>query len=138
MRYPDLTISGYDSPPFRPISREEDAEAMERIRKSGARILWVGLGAPKQEIWMLEHSPFLPETAMIGVGAAFDFVAGSIPEAPSWVRAAGLEWFHRLINDPRRLWRRYLISNVTFIVFAFIQILCDWFRLYGDYKGHRD
>jgi N-acetylglucosaminyldiphosphoundecaprenol N-acetyl-beta-D-mannosaminyltransferase len=131
-------ISGYDSPPFRPISREEDAEAMERIRRSGARILWVGLGAPKQEIWMLEHSPFLPETAMIGVGAAFDFVAGSIPEAPSWVRAAGLEWLHRLINDPRRLWRRYLISNVTFIVFAFIQILGDWFRLYGDYKGHRD
>ena len=94
------------SPPFRALTPEEDERVVEAIRESGARILFVGLGCPKQERWMAEHRERLA-CALVGVGAAFDFLAGRKRQAPRWLQRAGLEWLFRLACEPRRLWRRY-------------------------------
>lgn len=120
--YPDLPIAFAFSPPFRPLTDEEDREAVETIRSSGARILLVSLGCPKQESWMLEHRDRIP-CVMLGVGAAFDFLAGTIPEAPHWMQRAGLEWVFRLASDPRRLWKRYLKHNPRFLVLVVLDLL---------------
>ena len=112
--YPDLNITYAYSPPFRPLTKEEDHEIVQNIIASGARILFVGLGCPKQERWMAEHCDHLP-IVMLGVGAAFDFIAGVKPQAPLWMQIAGLEWLFRLISEPRRLWRRYLYYNPRFL-----------------------
>lgn len=123
---PDLIVSGFECPPFRAPTTEEDRETVDRISSSGARILWVGLGAPKQEIWMLNHQDSLPGLVMLGVGAAFDFKGGAIPEAPPWMRTSGLEWLHRLFQDPKRLWGRYLIFNTRFAVQVGAQVVQRW------------
>jgi len=120
--FPELMIVGTESPPFRPLSAEEDRIATERINASGAGIVFVGLGCPKQERWMAKHRDRV-NAVLIGVGAAFDFHAGTIKRAPSWVRNAGLEWLHRLWSDPRRLWRRYLVTNVLFVALAAKQLI---------------
>ncbi|MDP2787712.1 MAG: WecB/TagA/CpsF family glycosyltransferase [Pseudomonadota bacterium] len=120
--FPGLVIGGLDSPPFRPLSAEEDAAAVGRINASGAGIVFVGLGCPKQERWMAEHRGRV-NAVMIGVGAAFDFHAGKVTRAPRWMRDNGLEWLHRLVSEPRRLWRRYLVTNTLFILGAARQLL---------------
>ena len=114
-RFPNLQIAGWDCPPFRKLTSEEEKAAIERINQSKANIVWVGLGAPKQEIWMRDHREQLPGMILLGVGAAFDFHAGLIARAPKWMRAVGLEWLHRLASEPRRLWRRYMVLAPAFI-----------------------
>ncbi len=121
-RYPGLNIAGFDSPPFRPLTTEEDQAAVERINQSKADILWVGLGAPKQEYWMAEHRKHIFTPVMIGVGAAFDFHAGVKKQAPRWMQRSGLEWSYRLASEPRRLWRRYLKNNPRFLIGVFLQL----------------
>jgi N-acetylglucosaminyldiphosphoundecaprenol N-acetyl-beta-D-mannosaminyltransferase len=107
---PKAIICGSFSPPFRPLSESEDAEVIEMISKSEPDVVWVGLGAPKQEKWIAAHVGRVGAAALIGVGAAFDFHAGVVPRAPKWVRRAGLEWLYRLAHEPKRLWRRNLDS----------------------------
>jgi len=112
-RAPGLDVRLAASPPFRPLTEAEDAAAVRDIRESGARILFVGLGCPKQERWMATHRDALP-CVQVGVGAAFDFAAGAKPQAPRVLRDAGLEWLFRLACEPRRLGRRYLVHNPRF------------------------
>lgn len=114
-RYPGMQIAGYSSPPFRPASLEVDLVAVDAIRSTGADIVWVGLSTPKQEYWMAAHVAHLPGVTLIGVGAAFDFHTGAVKRAPRWMRNYGLEWAHRLMSEPRRLWRRYLLLAPQFL-----------------------
>lgn len=113
--FPGITIAGSHAPPFRPLSPEDDRAVVEMINRSGARIVWVGLGCPKQEAWMRAHQGRI-NAVMVGVGAAFDFHAGVAKRAPLWMRRHGLEWLHRVTQDPRRLARRYLVTNSLFIM----------------------
>jgi N-acetylglucosaminyldiphosphoundecaprenol N-acetyl-beta-D-mannosaminyltransferase len=119
---PDLCIAGTFAPPFRRLTAEEDGLIVETIRRSGARLVFVALGCPKQEAWMLSHRDVLPGVAL-GAGAAFDFLAGTQERAPLWMRSAGLEWLHRLWQEPRRLWRRYLVTNTLFLVWTLGEML---------------
>ena len=119
--FPGLQIT-MESPPFRALTVEEDAAAVARINASGAGIVFVGLGCPKQERWMAEHRGRV-NAVMIGVGAAFDFHAGTVQRAPAWMRDNGLEWLHRLASEPGRLWKRYLVTNTLFILGAARQLL---------------
>jgi N-acetylglucosaminyldiphosphoundecaprenol N-acetyl-beta-D-mannosaminyltransferase len=120
-RFPRLIIVGRYSPPFRPLTAEEDADVVRMINESGADIVWVGLSTPKQERWMREHVGRLEAAALIGVGAAFDFHAGVKKQAPRWMQRNGLEWLFRLGSEPRRLWKRYLINNPRFVYGVFLQ-----------------
>ena len=113
-RYPKLEIAYLWSPPFRALTQAEDDAVCESIRRAGVGLLFVGLGCPKQELWMAEHRGRIP-AVMLGVGAAFDFHAGMAPRAPRWMRSAGLEWLHRLAGNPRRLAGRYFVTNTMFI-----------------------
>ena len=121
-RYDALNVAFSSSPPFRVMSPEEDTDMIEQINQSGARILFVGLGCPKQEIWMAEHRGKV-NAVMLGVGAAFDFHSGIKPQAPMWMQKAGLEWLFRLFTEPRRLWKRYLYHNPRFIILAVADLL---------------
>jgi N-acetylglucosaminyldiphosphoundecaprenol N-acetyl-beta-D-mannosaminyltransferase len=115
LRHPGLQIVGGHVPPFRELTdAEEDAVAAD-VRRSGADVVWVGIGVPKQEKWMARMRDRLPAPVLVGVGAAFDFHAGLIPQAPGWMQRLGLEWVFRLAQEPRRLWRRYLHHNPRFI-----------------------
>lgn len=114
-RFPRLRIAFCHSPPFRPLSDAEDEALSDAIEASGARILFVGLGCPKQERWMARHRERLG-CVMVTVGAAFDFLAGTTSQAPGFMQRAGLEWLYRLAIEPRRLWRRYLFNNPRFVV----------------------
>jgi N-acetylglucosaminyldiphosphoundecaprenol N-acetyl-beta-D-mannosaminyltransferase len=120
-RYPGLRVVGTYSPPFRPMTREEDAQTVAMINRAAPDVLWVGLGCPKQERWMHEHQSRLAVPVMLGVGAAFDFLSGRTPQAPRWIRDHGLEWLYRLCKEPRRLWRRYLVSNSSFIYYCCLE-----------------
>lgn len=121
-QFPGLMIAGRYSPPFRPLTDVEDAEICKRIADTGAGVVFVSLGCPKQEKWMHAHRGRIP-AVMIGVGAAFDYHAGTLSRAPAWMRNNGLEWFHRLVSEPRRLWKRYLVTNTLFSVRALAQLL---------------
>jgi len=121
-RFPGLTITFAESPPFGALSSEEDKDLVKRIRSSGVRILFIGLGCPKQERWMAAHKGKIP-AVMLGVGAAFDFLAKSKPQAPRWMRSSGLEWLFRLLTEPKRLWRRYLYHNPRFVALLARQVL---------------
>ena len=114
-RYPDLMIAGTYSPPFRPLTTAEDEHVKQMIRASGADLVFVGIGTPKQEKWMAAHQWDFPGKVLIGVGAAFDFHAKRVRQAPSWMQSAGLEWFFRLLVEPARLWRRYLLITPQFL-----------------------
>lgn len=116
-RFPGLRIVGTLSPPFRAMSPEEDRQVVERIEASGAGIVFVGLGCPKQETWMRQRRGQV-RAVMVGVGAAFDFHAGLLRRAPRWMQRSGLEWLYRLSCEPRRLWRRYLGTNASFLMQA--------------------
>lgn len=119
--FPGLRLA-VESPPFRPLTAEEDAAVVERINASGAGLVFVGLGCPKQERWMAEHRGRI-HAVMLGVGAAFDFHAGTVRRAPRWMQDHGLEWLHRLCSEPRRLWKRYLVTNTLFVGLAAWQLL---------------
>lgn len=112
--YPKLQISGMYSPPFKALTPEEDAEHVRMINASNSDFVWVGLGAPKQERWMLEHKGRV-DGLMLGVGACFDYFAGNIKRAPQWMQDASLEWLYRLMQEPRRLFGRYMSTNWKFI-----------------------
>lgn len=120
-RWPGLNVAYAYSPPYRPLTPEEDCEIIERIQASGTRILFVSLGCPKHEIWAWSHHRIL-KIPILAVGAAFDFMAGVKPQAPAWMQAIGLEWFFRLLSEPRRLWRRYLLMNPVFVLLLVAQL----------------
>ena len=113
--YPQIKLAYAYSPPFRVLDSVEDAAIVDAVNRSGARILFVGLGCPKQELWMHAHRGQV-NSVMLGVGAAFDYLAGIKPQAPLWVQRIGMEWFYRLVTEPRRLWKRYLIYNSRFVI----------------------
>jgi N-acetylglucosaminyldiphosphoundecaprenol N-acetyl-beta-D-mannosaminyltransferase len=112
--FPDLVVAGVYSPPFRELSQEEDQEQVNIINESGADVVWVGLGLPKQERWMFEHKDRLNAPVLVGVGAAFKFVSGQQTRAPQWMGDRGFEWAWRFIHEPRRVWRRVLIDGPRF------------------------
>ena len=120
-RFPEMQVAYAFSPPFRPLNSDEDAEIVAKINASGARILFVGLGCPKQERWMAAHVGRV-QAVMLGVGAAFDFHAGTIRQAPHWMQRNGLEWLFRLLAEPKRLWKRYLINNPRYVVNILLQL----------------
>jgi N-acetylglucosaminyldiphosphoundecaprenol N-acetyl-beta-D-mannosaminyltransferase len=113
--YPDLEIAGAESPPYRTLTPEEDDAVVERINGSGARLVFIGLGCPKQDWFAAAHRESI-QAVQLCVGAAFDFHAGVKSIAPRWMRRSGLEWFHRLCHEPRRLWKRYLVTNTQFLL----------------------
>ena len=124
-RFPKIRIAGFFSPPFRPITKSEDDQVVDIINASVADILWVGLGAPKQEYWMASHVGRISVPVMAGVGAAFDFHAGTVKQAPKWMQDWGLEWVFRLCVEPRRLWRRYLYYNPRFVYQVAKQLISE-------------
>jgi N-acetylglucosaminyldiphosphoundecaprenol N-acetyl-beta-D-mannosaminyltransferase len=115
-RFPGLRVVGAIAPPFRPLTPAEDRETAAAINRVSPDFLWVGLSTPKQEIWMAEHRAQLDAGVLLGVGAAFDFHAGRVRQAPRWMQGYGLEWLFRVYREPRRLWRRYLYSNTRFVL----------------------
>jgi N-acetylglucosaminyldiphosphoundecaprenol N-acetyl-beta-D-mannosaminyltransferase len=124
LKWPQLRIVYGHSPPFRELSPEEEDETVRGINASGARVLFVGLGCPKQERWMARHRGHAG-AVMVGVGAAFDFLSGAKKQAPSFLQKMGLEWLFRLATEPRRLWRRYLLQNPRFVVLFSRQLIRD-------------
>jgi len=114
-RYPGLRVAGRFWPPFRELDAAEEEEVVRLIDGSGAAVVWVGTGQPKQELWMARMRPRLAAPLLVGVGAAFDFHAGLVPQAPRWMQRSGLEWTYRLAREPRRLWRRYARYNPRFV-----------------------
>lgn len=119
-KYPKLQIAGMESPPFCQMTEQEDENCIKRINDAQPDIVWVGLGAPKQEYWMYNHRGKI-RALMIGVGAGFDFQAGTIKRAPKWVQNIGMEWFYRLCQDPKRLWKRYIRTNWRFLWLLILQ-----------------
>jgi N-acetylglucosaminyldiphosphoundecaprenol N-acetyl-beta-D-mannosaminyltransferase len=121
-RHDGLIVAGYRSPPFRPLTPAEQADDIAAINETRPDFVWVGLGMPKQERWMVEHLGKIDATALLGVGAAFDFHAGTKPRAPIWMQRSGLEWLFRLMTEPRRLAHRYVIDNALFVAYTLQQI----------------
>lgn len=124
-RHPKLRVAGWESPPRLPERPEFDPDAVARMKASGARLIFVGLGCPRQEWWMARHSAQVP-AVMIGIGAAFNFLSGRLDRAPAWMRRYGLEWLHRLAAEPGRLWKRYLVHNSRFLCFAILDLIAHW------------
>ena len=124
-RFSGLQVVGTYSPSFHPLTPDEDREVVQRIRATRPDIVWVGMSTPKQDIWSAQHADQLGAPVVIGVGAAFDFLSGRKRQAPRWMQQSGLEWLFRLLQEPRRLWRRYLIYNPVFVV----KILAQWLGL---------
>jgi len=122
-QFPMLQVAGTYSPPFRALTPEEDSSVVDMIHRANADVLWVGLGCPKQELWMYERRDQLRVPVLVGVGQAFDIHAGRLRQAPRWMREHGLEWLFRLAAEPRRLWRRYLIYSSEFVIFELLEFL---------------
>ncbi|GGI05394.1 WecB/TagA/CpsF family glycosyltransferase [Egicoccus halophilus] len=118
---PGVEIVGRIAPPYRPLTPAEDDEVVAQVLASSADVLWVGLGMPKQERWMHRVADRLPGVAVMGVGAAFDLLSGTVPQAPDWLQERGLEWAYRLWREPRRLWRRYLFNNPGFALLVTLE-----------------
>jgi len=114
-RHPGIDVVGGYSPPHRPLTAQEESDVAARINEDRPDVVWVGIGQPKQEKWMAEMRDLLEAPILAGVGAAFDFHAGLVPQAPNWMQAGGLEWTYRLAHEPRRLWRRYARYNPRFV-----------------------
>jgi len=121
-RFPGLQIAGQTCPPFRQLSMQEDEDIIAEVNASQADILWVGLGSPRQEVWMHKKLRKINAPVMIGVGAAFDFLSGNKPQAPHWVQRIGMEWLFRLLNEPKRLWPRYR-QYPRFVILVLLQRL---------------
>jgi N-acetylglucosaminyldiphosphoundecaprenol N-acetyl-beta-D-mannosaminyltransferase len=119
--YPEHRIAGMFSPPFRPLTRDEDGQFVQTINAARPDVLWVGLGMPKQDVWIYERLDRLHVPVAIGVGAAFAFVAGTVQRCPQWIGNIGFEWFYRFLKEPRKLWRRDLIHGPRFLV----RLCCD-------------
>lgn len=124
-RYPGVRIVGGYSPPHRPLTPEEESAVIQEINHSKADVVWAGIGVPKQEKWMARMRPRLEAPVLVGVGAAFDFHAGLVPQAPGWIQESGLEWAYRLSQEPRRLWRRYLRYNPKFVAAFMAQLAAE-------------
>lgn len=122
-KFPKLQIAGSYSPPFRKLTEEENRQIVDRINEKKPHLVWVGLSTPKQELWMFENRDRLKNCVMLGVGAAFNFITGKAKRAPKWMQDTGLEWLFRLIREPKRLWKRYLIGNTVFIYFILKELL---------------
>ena len=122
-QFPLLKIAGAYSPPFRTLSVEEETDVNKMLKSCHPDMLFVGLGAPKQEKWMAKHCPQLDIPVTIGVGAAFDFISGEKRQAPYWLQNAGLEWLFRLASEPQRLWKRYLLGNIIFCFLLFKNLI---------------
>lgn len=120
-RFPSLPVAGTFSPPFHELSDDDEAEIVAMINEAAPDIVWIGLGSPKQDYWMVRFRERLNAPILIGVGAAFDYISGRVPQAPRWMQRMALEWFFRLIVEPGRLWRRYLIYNPLFLWNVFLQ-----------------
>jgi N-acetylglucosaminyldiphosphoundecaprenol N-acetyl-beta-D-mannosaminyltransferase len=131
-RFPGLRVVGGCSPPFRDLAEDELDAVADEINRTGADVVWVGIGVPKQEKWMAAMRDRLDAPVLVGVGAAFDFHAGLVPQAPGWMQSSGLEWAFRLFQEPRRLWRRYLRYNPRFVAGFGAQ----WLRSRRDRPGH--
>jgi N-acetylglucosaminyldiphosphoundecaprenol N-acetyl-beta-D-mannosaminyltransferase len=127
-RHPGLVIAGAYAPPFRPLSADEEGAVAADINASKADVVWVGIGVPKQEKWMAAMRGRLDAPVLVGVGAAFDFHAGLVQQAPARIQALGLEWAFRLSREPRRLWRRYLRYNPRFVLGFARQYARHWLR----------
>jgi N-acetylglucosaminyldiphosphoundecaprenol N-acetyl-beta-D-mannosaminyltransferase len=125
-RYPGLEVAGAYAPPFRKLNLQEDLQIVDRIKEARPDVVWVGLSTPKQERWMADHFERLGGPVLIGVGAAFDFHAGVKRQAPRWIQRNGLEWLFRLLSEPRRLYRRYLINIPLFVGLIVLQALGLW------------
>jgi len=123
-RYPTLKIAGQEAPPFRPLTIEEDAAVVNRVNNSGAGLLFIGIGCPKQENFAFEHRNSI-RAVQLCVGAAFDFHAGVKKMAPSWMQKRGLEWLYRLLTEPGRLWKRYLVTNSIYVMLFIKKALLD-------------
>ncbi len=121
-RFEGIKVVGKYSPPFRALTPEEDQEVCDMINAAKPDILWVGLGSPKQDVWISEHREKIRGTIMVASGATFDFFSGRIKQAPEWVRNSGFEWLYRLTKDFRRLWMRYTIYNLVFVVMFALQL----------------
>jgi N-acetylglucosaminyldiphosphoundecaprenol N-acetyl-beta-D-mannosaminyltransferase len=122
-RFPGIQIVGEHSPPFRPLTADEDRRIVDMIRDSQADVVWVGLSTPKQERWMAAHAGRIESAVLVGVGAAFDFHAGVKRQAPQWMQQSGLEWLFRMLQEPRRLGPRYLINNPRFAILLAAEML---------------
>jgi len=114
-KFPELKVVGIYSPPFRDLTDSEDEQIVAMINRANPDVLWIGLGCPKQEIWMYQHRDRLKVPVIVGVGAAFDFHSGTKKQAPRWMREHGLEWLFRLVAEPRRLWKRYIVDGAVFV-----------------------
>lgn len=125
-RFPGIQVVGTYCPPFRQMSGEEDAQLIRLIDATRADIVWVGLSTPKQERWMAAHTNTLEAPVLVGVGAAFDFHAGLKKQAPRWIQKCGMEWFFRLVTEPKRLWKRYLRNNPLFVTYLICEKLRMW------------
>jgi N-acetylglucosaminyldiphosphoundecaprenol N-acetyl-beta-D-mannosaminyltransferase len=126
-KFPGLAIAGTYAPPFRPLTLEEELEDVQRIQHSGASVVFIGLGCPKQEEWMARQQGKLA-AVMVGVGAAFSFHSGEVAQAPRWMMRLGLEWLYRFAQEPRRLWQRYCINNPAFAILLGLQLLQHWWQ----------
>ena len=123
--HPTLNVVGWDSPPVLPVRPDFDAETVARMNASGARLIFIGLGCPRQEFWMARHSAAVNGT-MVGIGAAFSFMSGRLTRAPRMLQVLGLEWLYRLSREPRRLLGRYLFHNARFVWFALLDLAAHW------------
>ena len=123
--HPKLNVVGWESPPLLPIRPDFNAEVAERMNASGAKLIFIGLGCPRQEFWMARHSAAVNGT-MVGIGAAFNFMSGRLERAPRAMRSLGLEWLYRILQEPRRLIGRYLFHNTRFIWFALLDLIAHW------------
>jgi N-acetylglucosaminyldiphosphoundecaprenol N-acetyl-beta-D-mannosaminyltransferase len=123
LKYPDAKVAGMISPPYRQFTDKEADDFIHIINESEADIIWVGLGAPKQEIWMAENFRKMNKGIMIGIGAGFDYIAGNTSHAPEWMKNFSLEWLYRLIQEPGRLWKRYLVTNSLFMLLITAEFL---------------
>lgn len=121
-RFPGLQIVGTYTPPFRPLNSDEENDLRSQLESSKADVLWCGLSTPKQERFISSYYERMPVKLMVGVGAAFDLLSGNLDEAPDWMKRSGLQWLYRLIKEPRRLWRRYLLNNPKFAWLTLLQL----------------
>jgi len=126
--YPGTQVAGTIAPPFAPMQEWNNQQFLDQINRSDADFVWVGLGAPKQEKWMHEYAGQLNKGVMIGIGAGFDYMAGRTKHAPRWMKNASLEWFYRLVQEPKRLWKRYFLTIPPFMLLAFFDVVSNRFR----------
>jgi N-acetylglucosaminyldiphosphoundecaprenol N-acetyl-beta-D-mannosaminyltransferase len=122
IKYPDAKIAGMISPPYKKFSDEENKKFIQEINSCNPDIVWVSLGAPKQEKWIFNNYEQLNRGLMIGIGAGFDYLAGNLKQAPNWMKNLSLEWFYRFLQEPVRLWRRYLFSNTVFLFYLILEL----------------